>query len=133
MEEHTALPEKLTRVYLKIRNKKAELAAAYKEQDRDLTEQLDKVKSALLTYCKEQGVDSVKTSSGMFYRSVRSRYWTSDWESMHKFVMENNVPELLEKRLSQAAVKQYLEENPESLPAGLNVDSEYIVSVRKSK
>jgi len=133
MEEQIALPEKLTRVYLKIRNKKAELAAAYKEQDRELTEQLDKIKSALLTYCKEQGVDSVKTSSGMFYRSVRSRYWTSDWESMHKFVMENNVPELLEKRLSQAAVKQYLEENPDSLPAGLNVDSEYIVSVRKSK
>jgi len=129
----SALPEKLTRVYLKIRNKKAELAAAYKEQDKELTDQLDKVKRALLTYCKEQGVDSVKTSSGMFYRSVRSRYWTSDWESMHKFVMENNVPELLEKRLSQVAVKQYLEENPESLPAGLNVDSEYVISVRKGK
>jgi len=131
MEEAVALPEKLTRVYLKIRAKKAELAAAYKEQDAELTQQLDKVKSALLGYCKEQGVDSVKTSSGMFYRSVRSRYWTSDWESMHKFVMENNVPELLEKRLSQTAVKQYLEENPDSLPAGLNVDSEYIISVRK--
>ena len=131
MSEDKKLAEKLTRVYLKIRNKKAQLSSDYKKQEEDLNQKLYKVKAALLDYCKEQGLESVKTSEGLFYRSVRTRYWTSDWEAMHKFVMEHDVPEFLEKRLNQTNVKTFLEENPETVPMGLNVDSEYIISVRK--
>ena len=131
MSEDKKLAEKLTRVYLKIRNKKVQLSSDYKKQEDDLNQKLDKVKAALLDYCKEQGLESVKTSEGLFYRSVKTRYWTSDWEAMHKFVMEHDVPEFLEKRLNQTTVKTFLEENPEIVPMGLNVDSEYIISVRK--
>jgi hypothetical protein len=131
MSEDKKLAEKLTRVYLKIRDKKAQLSSDYKKQEEDLNQKLDKVKAALLDFCKEQGLESVKTSEGLFYRSVKTRYWTSDWEAMHKFVMEHDVPEFLEKRLNQTNVKNFLEENPETVPMGLNVDSEYIISVRK--
>lgn len=131
MSEDKKLAEKLTRVYLKIRDKKAQLSSDFKKQEEDLNQKLDKVKAALLDYCKEQGLESVKTSEGLFYRSVKTRYWTSDWEAMHKFVMEHDVPEFLEKRLNQTNVKTFLEENPETVPKGLNVDSEYIISVRK--
>tara|TARA_R100001530_G_scaffold58844_1_gene42734 strand:+ start:354 stop:752 length:399 start_codon:yes stop_codon:yes gene_type:complete len=131
MSEDKKLAEKLTRVYLKIRDKKAQLSSDFKRQEEDLNQKLDKVKAALLDYCKEQGIESVKTSEGLFYRSVKTRYWTSDWEAMHKFVMEHDVPEFLEKRLNQTNVRTFLEENPETVPKGLNVDSEYIISVRK--
>ncbi len=131
MSEDKKLAEKLTRVYLKIRDKKAQLSSDFKKQEEDLNQKLDKVKAALLDYCKEQGLESVKTSEGLFYRSVKTRYWTSDWEAMHKFVMEHDVPEFLEKRLNQTNVRTFLEENPETVPKGLNVDSEYIISVRK--
>jgi hypothetical protein len=123
--------EKLTAVYLKIKDKRSELSAEFKEKDAELSDQLDKVKRALLDYCEEQGVDSVRTSEGLFYRSARTRYWTSDWSSMHEFILENEVPELLDKRVNQSNMKQYLEENPDQVPKGLNVDSEYIVSVRR--
>ena len=131
MSDDKGLAEKLTRVYLKIRNKKAEVSAEFKKQDDELTRQLDKVKGALLDYCKEQGVESVKTSEGLFYRSVKTRYWTSDWESMHKFILEHDVPEFFEKRLNQTCVRQFLEENPDTVPKELNTDSEYVISVRK--
>ena len=77
--------EKLTKVYLKIKAKRSELSAQFKE----------------------------------------------DWDSMYKFIDTHNVPEFFEKRLNQTNVKQFLEENPESVPPGLNVDSEYIIAVRK--
>jgi phage host-nuclease inhibitor protein Gam len=131
MSEEQKLAEKLTRVYLKIRDKKAQLSAEFKKQEDDLNQQLDKVKVALLDYCKEHGLESVKTSEGIFYRSVKTRYWTSDWEAMHQFVMEHGVPEFLEKRLNQTNVRSFLEENPDLVPKGLNVDSEYVISVRK--
>jgi hypothetical protein len=130
-KENDAPAERLTRVFHKIKDKRAELTAEFKEKDNKLADQLDEVKRALLDFCKEQGLDSVKTSEGMFYRSAKVRYWTSDWESMHSFVLEHKAPELFDKRLNQSNMKQFLEENPELVPKGLNVDSEYVITVRR--
>lgn len=124
--------DKLTRVYIKMRDAKSKLAAEYKEKDEDITSQMDQVKAALLDYCREHNVESVRTASGLVYRTQKTRYWTSDWEAMHRFVVENNVPEFLEKRLNQTVVKAFLEENPETVPPGINADSEYTVTVRKA-
>ena len=125
--------DKLTKVYLKIKAKRNELSAEFKEKDGELKDQQDIIKKALLDHCKEHDVESVKTSEGLFYRTVKTRYWTSDWESMYKFINQNNVPEFFEKRLNQGNVKQFLEENPECVPPGLNVDSEYVITVRKKQ
>jgi hypothetical protein len=123
--------EKLVGAYTKIRDKRSEISAKFKEEDGSLAEQQDKIKRALLDYCKDQGVDSVRTASGLFYRTVKQRYWTSDWSSMHAFIMDHNLPDFFEKRLNQTNVRQFIEENPDLIPAGLNVDSEYVISVRK--
>lgn len=123
--------DKLTRVYIKIRDARAKLAADFKVEDDALNDQLNVVKRALLDYCTEHGVESVRTNEGIFYRTTKTRYWTSDWESMHKFILEHELPEFFEKRLNQSAVKEFLEENPEVVPPGLNTDVEYVVTVRK--
>ena len=81
--------------------------------------------------CKEHDVESVKTSEGVFYRTIKRRYWTSDWPSMYEFVLEHQVPEFFDKRLNQSNVKQFLEENPDLIPPGLNAETEYAVAVRK--
>ena len=113
----TVSVDKLTKTYIKMRDKRAELSAEFKEADAAVSAQMDRVKQALLDYCKEQ--------------NVKQRYWTSDWESMHKFIVDNNLPHFLDKRLNQTNVRQFLEENPEQVPMGLNSDSEYVISVRK--
>jgi len=123
--------EKLVGAYTKIRAKRSEISAKFKEEDGILAEKQDKIKRALLDYCKDQGVDSVRTATGLFYRTVKQRYWTSDWSSMHSFIMDHNLPDFFEKRLNQTNVRQFIEENPDLIPAGLNVDSEYVISVRK--
>jgi|TARA_A100000172_G_scaffold78188_1_gene63441 hypothetical protein len=123
--------DKLTKAYIKIREERAKLSADYKEKDSVLSRQLERVKQGLLDYCNAHNVESVRTSEGLFYRSVKQKYWTNDWEKMHAFIVEHRVPELLEKRLNQTNFKQFLEENPESKPDGLNIDSEYSIAVRK--
>lgn len=123
--------DQLTKVYVKIRDKRSELSAKFKEEDERLKSQQDTIKKALLNYCKEENVDSVRTEHGVFYRSVRTRYWTNDWESMHQFIVEHNVPQLLDKRINQTNIKDFLAENPELSPPGLNIDSEFSIAVRK--
>lgn len=131
-EKKDAIPvEKLVKVYLKMNAKLSELKAAFDAEEKSLKDQMVKVKAALLEHCKEHNVESVRTTEGLFYRGVNTRYWTNDWESMGRFVVENNVPELLEKRLHQGNVKQFLESHPDLLPPGLNVDSEYTITVRR--
>jgi phosphoribosyl-AMP cyclohydrolase len=124
-------PNKLVAVYKRIRAKRSELSAEFKEKDSALVAQLDKVKAAMIEFCDDNGVESVRTEEGLFYRTTKTRYWTSDWESMHGFILEHSVPELLDKRVNQSNMKQFLEENPDLVPAGLNADSEYVVTVRK--
>jgi hypothetical protein len=51
---------------------------------------------------------------------------------MHKFIMENKMPELLEKRISQTTMRQLLDENPDMMPIGMNVDSKYSVTIRRT-
>ena len=123
--------DKLTAAYLKIKAKRAAIKADFDEKDSKLKEEQDTIRRALLDYCKEQGVESVRTEAGLFYRSMKTRYWTSDWESMYQFVLEHNVPEFFAKSLNQTNVKQFIEENPDLMPKGLNIDNEYVVSVRK--
>lgn len=124
-------PDMLTRTYIKIRNKRAELKAEFETQDNALEAQINALKSELLDYCKSQNIDSVRTSEGTFYRTIKTRYWTNDWDSMNRFILEHEVPQFYEKRLNQTVMKQFLEENPDVLPPGLNVDSEYVITVRK--
>lgn len=123
--------EKLVKVYLKMNSKLSEIKAAYEAEEKKLKDSMAKVKSALLQYCKEQNVESVRTTEGLFYRGVTTRYWTNNWEEMGKFVVEHGIPELFEKRLHQGNVKQFLEEHPDLLPPGLNIDREYTITVRK--
>jgi len=132
VSDEQAVPvEKLVKVYLKMNARLGEIRAAYDAEEKALKAQMSQVKALLLNYCKVQNVESVKTTEGLFYRSVTTRYWTNDWESMGRFAVENDAPDLLEKRLHQGNVKQFIENNPDLVPPGLNVDSEYSITVRR--
>lgn len=122
---------KLVRVYLKMKDKKDEIDNAYKETTQELGEKMALVKGALLEHCKEHGVEGARTTAGLFYRTTTTNYWTNDWMAMHDFVLEHRAPELLEKRLHQGNVKQFLEENPDVLPPGMNTETKYQISIRR--
>ena len=125
--------EKLTRIYIKMREKKAEVAKEMEDKVSKIESDMKTVKTAILQHMKDIGAESLKTSAGVVYRTVRTTYSTSDWESMHKFILEHGVPELLEKRIQQTNMRAFLEDNPELLPPGLNANAEYSVTIKRSK
>jgi hypothetical protein len=125
--------DQLVAVYIKIRDARDEARRKADAIETDFEEQLSILNQEILAICKETGADSIKTSHGTAIRTVKSRYWTNDWEQFYKFMFEHNLPDLLEKRIHQTNIKQFLEENPDLLPLGLNVDSEHSITVRRSK
>jgi hypothetical protein len=121
----------LVAVYRKLRAAIEEAETDYEEKVKDLKEQMDTVSSELLNFCNEQNLDSVKTPSGTISRRVQTRYWTTDWEQMNNFIVEHQAVHLLEKRIHNGNMKQFLEDNPDVLPIGLQIDNKYIIQVRK--
>ena len=125
--------DQLTSVYLKIRDKRSELKREFEAQDSGLEEQQQMLANQMLETCKDMGADSIKTPHGTIIRSIKSKYWTNDWESMYNFIREHGAFGLLEKRLHQTNMKEFLHENPDAMPMGLNVESEYSIVVRRAK
>ena len=123
--------DKLVRVYRKIRDAVQEKEDAHKAEIAELKGQMDMISAKLLEVCNAQNVDSLRTKEGTITRRAATRYWTSDWGSMYKFIKENDVMHLLEQRIHNGNMRNYLEENPDSLPIGLNADTKYVLSVRK--
>ena len=125
--------EQLTATYIKIRDARSKLKQEYERNDAEFEQQMLVIEQEMLELCKAIDANSIKTNAGTIIRSVKSRYWTNDWDSMYRFIEEHRAFALLEKRLHQTHMKQFLEENPDSQPAGLNVEREFTVVVRRSK
>jgi hypothetical protein len=131
MEEEAVPLDKLVKIYRKLRTRMTELTQEYDTQAEVLKAQQDEIKNAIKDQMKAMGVTSVRTTEGTAVMSVKTRYTTQDWDSFKKFMIEHEAIDLLEKRIAQLNMAQFLEENPGVVPPGLNSSSEYDISVRK--
>ena len=131
MSEDLVPLDKLAKIYRKLRSKIADLTQEYDTQVEVLKAQQDEIKNAMKDQMKTMGVTSVRTTEGTAVMSVKTRYYTQDWDSFKKFMIEHEAVDLLEKRIAQLNMAQFLEENPGVVPPGLNSTSEFDISVRK--
>jgi hypothetical protein len=119
--------DRLTKIYVKIREARRDLA----KKDKELEEQLDLVAQELLQICKEQGAATIRTSHGTVSRRSNKRYWPTDWDAFYKFIKEQDALSLLFQRINTTNMDQFLEENPDSYPPGLNADVTQTVVITK--
>jgi predicted secreted Zn-dependent protease len=123
--------DSIVAAYVKLRDAISDKEETHKEEIAVLKAQLDELSSALLDVCAAQNIDSMRTAAGTVSRRVTSRYWTSDWESMYRFINEHDAPWLLEKRISNNMMQQFLENEPDLTPPGLQADRKFVISVRR--
>jgi hypothetical protein len=123
---------KLVEVYIKIRDKRAEIKTAYEAEDAKMLAKLDLIEAEILEVCKENDVESLRTTAGTATRTVKERVWASDWDSFYGFVREHDAVELLEKRIHQGNYKEWADSHPDVI-APVNVDRKYAITVRRSK
>ena len=129
MTEESASPtaDQLAKVYVKIRDKRREL----EKQAAELKEKESLLAAEMLEICKAQGAQTMRTQYGTISRRTTKNYWTSDWDSFFKFVKENDAFSLMYRRINSESMSQFLEENPDVLPPGLNADVTQTVVITK--
>jgi sugar phosphate isomerase/epimerase len=125
MSEVTA--ERLAKIYTKIRAKRLEL----EKEVAALQEQQDLIGQEIINLCREQGVQTMRTEYGTVSLRTTKRYWTSDWQSMYEFIKEHDAFALLHQRINTTNMNQFLEENPDLHPPGLNADATQTVAIVK--
>jgi len=133
VQEEKPSVDSLAQTYIKMRDKREVLKRDWEAKDTEIKAQMEVIEQALLDLCKEINANSISTNHGTVIRSVKSRYWTNDWDSLYRVIKEHDAFGLLEKRIQQTHMKEFLQENPDLLPAGLNVENRYTVLVRRKK
>jgi hypothetical protein len=123
--------DKLAKIYRKIKAEIDELTKEYDTKVETLKAQQDELRFAMKDQMKALGVKSVNTTFGTVSMINKTRYSTDDWDSFKKFIVEHDVVDLLEKRIAQTNMVRFLEENPGSVPPGLNAFSDFEIRVTK--
>ena len=117
--------------YVQMRDRKAEMKAAYEASVADLNTGMAKLENAIMATLNEQGVESVRTASGTAFKSVSNSATIADWDAFLTFCRENDRMDMVEKRCSKVAVEQFRAAN-DDLPPGVNWKSAVTVNVRRA-
>jgi hypothetical protein len=123
--------EQLATELLAARDNLESVEAAYEEKIASLKAIKDAISADILSEMNAQGLDSARTPIGTLSKRVTERFGTTDWDAMYDFIQKHNAPQVLEKRIHVSNMRQFLDENPEVEPEGLNVTRNYTVTLRK--
>ena len=119
-------------VYIKLRDKKAQMKAAFDAEVSPINDKLAKLEAKLMEVFNNTGMDSVKTEFGTAYTVNRTTASVADREIFMDYVKNNEEWSLLEVRVSKTAVDQFREANDNEIPPGVNLRVERVVNVRRS-
>ena len=131
MSEETIPLDKLVKIYRKIKLEIDTMTQEYDTKLEVLKGQQDEIKFALKDQMQALGVSSLKSPFGTVSMRPTKRYSTNDWSSFKDFILAHGAIELLEKRIAQTNMVQFLEENPGVLPPGLNSISDFNIVITK--
>jgi hypothetical protein len=132
MSEASETPmEALVTEYLRLRTAVQEKEAELTDVIGALKAEMEAISNQLLDVCNKTDADSIRTKYGTVSRRVTTRYWTTDWEAMHNFIKEHDALHLLEQRIHNGNMRQFLHDNHEYYPVGLQADSKFTIQVRK--
>lgn len=122
--------DQVVAAYITLRNQKDRIEAETKEKVRGIKEKMIKLEGWLMRKADEQGVSSFKTDSGTAFVTSVDFAQVTDWDEVLEFVKAHEAYDMLERRVSKRAVRDYIESN-KAVPPGVNYGSKLEVNVRK--
>ena len=117
--------------YVELRDLKASLSAAFKNQAAEIDAGMEKIEKFFLIEMEKSNLEALPTEAGTPYKSTKTSATVADWPSFLAWVQENGKWELLTRGASKDAVKAFREEQND-LPPGINWREEIVVNVRRS-
>ena len=117
--------------YIKLRDKKAEMKAAFDASVADVDAYMKRCEQAIMAHLDKNGVDSVGTPNGTAFKSTTTSATVADKEAFLNYVRTTEAWPLMDVRASKTAIAEFVAET-QDLPPGINWRAETVVRIRRS-
>ena len=122
--------DQVIETYMKLRKKKEAIDAEAKAKVKGIKDNMTKLESWIKEKADAEGVTSFKTNHGTAFLTTNDYARVADWDAVLGFVQDNEAYDLLERRVSKAAVRGYIDIN-KAVPAGITYGTKIDINVRK--
>lgn len=116
--------------YIKLRDKKAELAAKLKADTEKLDAAMERCEQFILNHLNANGMESCGTAAGTAYKAPVTSATVADWEALLDYIKVNQMWNMLERKVNKTAVIEFKNAN-DDLPPGVNWREETVVRIRR--
>lgn len=118
--------------YLDIRAKLKELDDAHEDRRKPLVEIQNLLSGWILQFIEQAGLQNLSVKGiGTAYRSVRETASLSDPDVFMRFVRQNELFDLMDRRANSKACRDYMEANKVDVP-GVRMSAVVTVGVQKA-
>jgi hypothetical protein len=117
--------------YITLRDHKAKLDAEHKARVAEIDAQMKNAEGFLLNHLNESGLDRVGVGAGTVFVQVKTMPSIKNKGTLIDFIKQTGNVELLQARVSSAAVKEYMENNNQMLPPGVEITTAREVTIRR--
>lgn len=119
--------DKLVAAHRKMELRLSELQAQIDEID----EQRIAVRATILDMMKELGLETARTEHGTVTKTIKERFWSNDWAALQAYIVDHGAIGLLQQRIHETNMREWIAAHPNDFPPSLNVDREYAITIRK--
>lgn len=120
------------RAYVKLRDQKAAIEAEARERVAEIKAKMAKLETFIKMQMDAQGVTSLKSEYGTAFLTTTDYASVADWDAVLEFIRKHEAYDLLEKRVSKLAVRNYIEQMG-SVPPGVDYGTKVEVNIRRPK
>lgn len=123
--------DKIVGAYIKMRDDLDAERKKFKELEKDRKAQMAKVEDHILKLCYDQGVESFATKHGTAFKKKKDFISVKNWDAALDFILTNDLRHMLTKSVAKAAAKEFMEENNNQLPPGLEYGAVTEIGIRR--
>lgn len=131
MTDHAERVDNHVKNYVALRDRIKAIKAAHEEQLQPYVDMQNELTTKLQDTLDTSGAQSIKTSGGTVYSSVRYSASLSDPQDFMKFVISNNLWDLLDRKANAVAVRDYIAEKKVE-PPGVKLSAIRTIGVRRA-
>lgn len=126
----TVTVDAVIKKYMKLRSEKEAVEAEIKERTDNIKAAMTKLEAWLKAKLDADGLTSFKTDHGTAFLTTTDFANVEDWDAVLRFIREQEAFDMLEKRISKAAVRGYIEAHKE-VPPGVKYGTKLDINIRK--
>jgi hypothetical protein len=123
--------DKIVGAYVKMRDDLDAKRKEFKEFENERKAQMAKIEDHILKLCYEQGVESFKTVHGTAFKKKKDFVKVNNWDAALDFIIHNDLKHILTKSVRKDAVKEFMKENKNQLPPGLEYGAITEIGIRR--